>query len=828
MLKAKNMDACTVEMGFDDQGLPIGHVLAEVALALRDAGRVVLQAPPGAGKTTLVPLYLLSKDLVQGRILMLEPRRMAARAAAERMADLLGSPLGSIVGYRVRGESRISAATRIEVVTEGILTRMIQSDPELKGVGCVIFDEFHERSLQADLGLALCLEIRGALRPDLKLIVMSATLDAGAVAELMGNAAVITSLGRNFPVETHWLERPWVRPRFEEALASLVRRALAETEGGILAFLPGEGEIRRVEARLADCGAEVVVLFGTLPFAKQRAALVEGAARRVVLATSIAETSLTLPGIRVVVDGGLARRSQFDPGSGMTSLVTERVTKAEADQRRGRAGRLAAGVCYRLWTKGEEGGMAAFPLPEIAAADLAPLALEMALWGSDDLPFLTKPPAPMLEAARGLLRSLGALEGASITRHGRALVAMPVHPRLGHMILAGGGVRTAQMAALLEERDLLQRDAGADLALRMAAIAGVTGFEADHPHRVDRAVLARVSLEAKRLRRFVGPDRGLSDGALLALAYPDRIGQRRTGDAARYLLAGGKGALVAEGDALGRSPMLVAANLDGDGREAKVRLGMAVEQREIRAVFADEIRRENHCEWSRRDKAVVAVERVMLGALVLEERLWGKASGEAIAAAMVQGVAELGLEVLPWNDAARGLAARVEWVRRHGGDMTDMSAKGLLANLGAWLHPHLGGCRKLSDLARLDLRGLLEARLGWAGLKELDRFAPEAIFAPTGTRLVLDYSGDVPKVTVRMQEMFGTGSHPVVGPNRMAVLFELVSPAGKPVQLTTDLPGFWATSYADVRRDMRGRYPKHPWPEDPGVAEPTRRVKPRS
>ncbi len=815
--------------GFDHHGLPIGLVLPDLGRALLDGGQAVLQAPPGAGKTTLVPLFLLDQGLVEGRILMLEPRRMAARAAAERMADLLGSLVGDVVGYRMRGESRVSAKTRIEVVTEGILTRMIQADPELKGIGCVIFDEFHERSLHADLGLALCLEIRSVLRPDMKLIIMSATLDAEPVAALMGDAPVITSMGRSYAVETRWLARPWIRPKFDEAMANLVQQALAETEGGIVAFLPGEGEIRRVEARLRDCGAEVMPLYGAMPFDQQRAVMVEGTTRRVVLATSIAETSLTLPGIRVVVDGGLARRAKFDPGSGMTALVTERVTKAEAEQRRGRAGRVAKGVCYRMWTKGEEGGMSAFPLPEIASADLAPLALEMALWGSDDLPFLTRPPVPMLEAARGLLVSLGALDGSGITVHGRDLAGLPVHPRLGHMMVAGGGVRAASLAALLGERDVLGRDGepGADMALRVAAFADVNAFEAEHPFRVDRAVLARVRDEEKRLARLVGPDRGLSDAAILAMAYPDRIGMRRKGNAPRYLLAGGKGALVADGDALGHSSMLVAANLDGDGREAKVRLGLAVDEREIRQVFADKLEQVQLCEWSRRDKAVVAVERVMLGALVLEERVWGKASSDAIAVAMAQGVRELGLEVLPWNDATRGLAARAEWVRRHGGDLADLSDAGLLAGLGEWLQPNLGGCRKLSDLARLDLRGLLEARLGWEGLRALERLAPEAIFAPTGTHLALDYSGDVPKVTVRLQEMFGTKSHPVVGPDRVAVLFELVSPAGKPVQVTANLPGFWATSYADVRRDLRGRYPKHPWPEDPSVAEPTRRVKRR-
>ena len=519
--------------------LPIEPILPALGRAFATAGRAVLQAPPGAGKTTRVPLFLMAD--MPGRILMLEPRRVAARAAAERMAETLGETVGARVGYRIRGEAVPGA--RIEVVTEGILTRMIQSDPELAGVGCLIFDEFHERNLQADLGLALALELRAALRPDLRLLVMSATLDAAPVAALMDDAPILTAEGRAFPVETRWLDRPVSAARgdrLEDAVAELTLAALAETDGGVLVFLPGQAEIARTAARLTPRlppGVVLQPLHGGLPFARQRAALAPLAeGRRLVLATAIAETSLTIPDVRVVVDAGRARRARFDPGSGMTRLVTERVTRAEAEQRRGRAGRTAPGWCYRLWTRGEEGALAAFPPPEIAAADLAPLALELALWGAatpEGLAFLTPPPGPAFAEARALLADLGALDAAGrITDHGRRLAALPLHPRLGHMLTQaagqGAGPLAADLAALLEARDPLRVPGvrpSADLALRLAALRGDGAAEAD------RAVLATVRTEAKRLRKLVrgadGP--GLTPGAALSLAYPDRIGQRRPG-----------------------------------------------------------------------------------------------------------------------------------------------------------------------------------------------------------------------------------------------------------------------------------------------------------
>jgi ATP-dependent helicase HrpB len=845
--------------------LPVAHVLPELAAALAARGVAVLQAPPGAGKTTLVPLDLLARGVVAGRIVLLEPRRLAARAAAERMAETLGEPVGRTIGYRIRGEAKVSAATRIEVVTEGILTRMIQSDPELGGVGLMIFDEFHERSLNADLGLALCLEVRGALRPDLRLLVMSATLDAGPVAALMGDAPVVTSAGRAFPVETRWLPRPPDPSlRLEAVVAGAVRAALEETEGGMLVFLPGEGEIRRVEALLQGLpGVALRPLYGAMDFAAQRAALAPAPGRKVVLATSIAETSLTLPDIRVVVDAGRARRARFDPNSGMSRLVTERVTKAEAEQRRGRAGRVAPGLCYRLWTKGEEGGLAPYPPAEIEVADLAGLALELALWGGADLPFLTPPPAGPLAEARALLQGLGALDGRGhITPHGRVLAALPLHPRLGHM-LAVAGPGAATLAALLAERDPL-RGAGPDLALRLQAVAR-PGPEAD------RGVVERIRAEAKRLEAAA---RGLAGGAgpaggppppppphegegghrmtgaaaaapgaslpprgggmgrggsppghtlaeMAALAYPDRIGLRRKGDAPRWVLSGGKGAAMAPGLPLSGARLIVATDLDGDAREAVVRQAVAISEAEVRGLFADRIAWVEVCEWSRREGRVLARRQERLGALVLDDRPW-EAPPDQVARAALEGVRTLGL---PWSPAARRLRARARLAR--GADWPGVEDAELLASAEGWLLPHLAGVRTEADIRALDLVPALQGLIGWDRLAEMDRLVPGSFETPLGRRIPIDYDGETPAIEVRLQEMFGVTTHPVVGAARLPLRITLLSPASRPVQVTTDLPRFWATSYADVRKDMRGAYPRHPWPEDPTRAEPTLRAKPR-
>ncbi len=825
--------------------LPVEDALPELLAALRGHGQAVLQAPPGAGKTTRVPLFLLENNLFSGRIVMLEPRRVAARAAAERLAFQLGEKTGETVGYRIKGESRIGKNTRIEVVTEGILTRIIQRDPELSGIDCVIFDEFHERSLNADLGLALCLESRSVLSEDLNLLVMSATLDAGPVAELMGGAPVITSEGRSFPVETRWLDRPWAQagrkgPWFTDVAAGLISKAVAETEGGVLVFLPGAGEIRQVEAALKDLppDCKVMPLFGGLPFEKQRQVLAPlSAGRKVVLATSIAETSLTIPDITTVVDCGRARRARFDAGSGMSRLVTERVTRAETEQRRGRAGRVSAGVCYRMWTKAEEGGMPLFPPAEIESTDLTGLVLELAQWGVDtprDLAFLTQPPEKAFTEAQSLLTKLGALdEACRITEHGKDLARLPLHPRLAHMLVLGAehGARAlaATLAALIEGRDPL-RGGGrrpADVSLRLEAVQDPANFERERPFSVDRASVQAIKTERRRLEKLVpdGQGEGLTAGALLSLAYPDRIALQRGGDDGRYLLSGGKGAIVEAGDSLASSRMLIAVDLDGDLREARLRLGASVSESEVRELH--DVIELSVCEWTRRDRAVSARQRVMLGALVLGDRHWKDAPDTQIAAAMVEGVRELGLSALDWSKAARLLRARVEWLRTRGADMPDMSDSGLMASLDLWLQPFLGGIRRADALRKVDVTAALKTLLDWEAQKVLEKLAPSSITAPTGTRLAIDYAGQQPSVSVRLQEMFGLNRHPTVGPDRLPLLIELLSPAQRPVQTTADLPGFWATSYADVRKDMRGRYPKHPWPEDPTQAEPTRRVKPR-
>jgi len=817
--------------------LPIEPILPDLLAAMQRNGLAVLQAPPGAGKTTRVPLYLYENRFCKGRVLMLEPRRVAARAAAERLAQGLGEPVGQTVGYRIKGQSKTSSKTRIEVVTEGILTRMIQSDPELSGIDCVIFDEFHERSLNADLGLALCLEIREALRPDLALLVMSATLDAEPVAALMGNAAVITAKGRSFPVETRWLDRPWVNPgqrgpRFEQALADLVITAANENNGGILVFLPGAGEIRRVETLLKGRidNASITPLYGAMPFAKQRQVLnVLTTGRKVVLATSIAETSLTIPDIRVVVDGGKSRRACFDAGSAMSRLVTGRVTKAEAEQRRGRAGRVAAGVCYRLWTKGEEGGMRGFAPAEIESTDLTALVLELALWGETDpgnLAFLTQPPKTAFKAAQTLLKTLGALDTNSrITPHGKALAALPTHPRLGQMILKSGGNTAALLTALLENRDPL-RGAPSDISLRIEALHDSKKFQRNHPYLADKSLLAMIRADAKR---FLQPAKTpASIGALLSLAFPDRIGLNRDGTSGQFLLSGGKGAIIAAGDPLATSRLIVAADLDGDTREAKTRLAAPITMSELLEWHDGKIIDVEICEWSKRDRKVIARQQKTLGALVLEDRNWNKAPADTIASAMVAGIQDMGLECLNWNKAARLLVARVEWLRARGADISRMDQPALTQNLHIWLAPHLLGCRNRADLKTLDLMPALESLLGWEGKQMLDQLAPSSITAPTGTRLMVDYSSEQPSISVRLQEMFGMTRHPTVGPDRLPLRIELLSPARRPVQTTADLPGFWQNSYGDVRKDMRGRYPKHPWPENPAAALPTRRVKPKT
>jgi len=809
--------------------LPITDALPELLQALKSSRRAVLQAPPGAGKTTLVPLALLQAQLVPGRIVMLEPRRLAARAAAERMAQTLGEKVGQTVGYRVRGDARCGPATRIEVVTEGILTRMIQHDAGLAGVGAVIFDEFHERSLNADLGLALCLEIAGALRDDLHLLVMSATLDAAPVAQMM-DAPIITSQGRSFAVDLHWLDAPLPRTaRLEQATADLVVQAMAETQGGVLVFLPGEGEIRRTEALLRPrlgAGISLHPLFGAMDFAAQRAAIAPASqGRKVVLATSIAETSLTIEDVRVVVDAGRARRARFDPGAGMARLVTERVTKAEATQRAGRAGRVAPGRCYRLWTRGEEGALQAFPPAEIEVADLAGLALELALWGAvpSDLAFVSPPNPGAFAEAQELLKLLGALDGTGhITAHGRRLAALPLHPRLGHM-LETAGQQAAPLAALLAERDPLARGAPVDLSLRLEALADPARYARTRAHPAHAPTLERLRQEARRLSKDAPKTQTpLSAAEMAALAYPDRVGLRRKGEAPRYVLSGGKGAVLDLADPLAGARLLVVTDTDGDPREARIRQALPLTEAELRGLFGAKITWENICQWSRRERRVQPRKQLRFGALALEDQIWKDAPPEAIAAAMLEGVRDLGLAP---SDAAMRFIARVALLRGAGHDLPDMGHDALLASLDTWLLPHLGGVKSAEDWKRFDLLPALQAMLSWDQVQLLDRLAPAHFTTPLGRKIPIDYSGENPAIALRLQEMFGQTTHPSVAGQPLRVT--LLSPAGRPVQVTMDIPAFWDSSYADVRKDMRGRYPKHPWPEDPRQADPTLRAKPR-
>ncbi|WP_299151160.1 ATP-dependent helicase HrpB [uncultured Tateyamaria sp.] len=800
------------------EALPIDAILPDLIDALRRAGRAVLQAPPGAGKTTRVPLAMLEAGLAPGKILMLEPRRLAARAAADRMAATLGERTGQTVGYRIRGDAAIGPDTRIEVVTEGILTRMLQDAPDLPGIGAVIFDEFHERSLNADLGLALCLEVAEALRADLILLAMSATLDAAPVADVM-RAPILTSEGRSFEVTRHWLPKPLPKDqRFETQISDLILHALGSAPGSLLTFLPGEGEIRRTQAlleRQAPQGIAIHPLFGAMDFKAQRAAITPSDTRKVVLATSIAETSLTIPDIRIVVDGGKSRRARFDPSSGMSRLVTERVTRAEATQRAGRAGRVAPGVAYKLWTRGEDGALAQFPPPEIEAGDLAAFALELSLWGGgeDTLRFVTPPHAGRLAEARALLHMLGALDADHrITPHGRALAKRPLHPRLAHMLVSAGP-QAATLAALLAERDPL-RNRGTDLTLRLRAIQDSNAFPDAH-----RGAIARVRDEAKRLRRGETKGPALDTGEMAALAYPDRIGLRRTGDAPRYVLSGGKGALLPLGDGLAGHRLIVATDLDGDPREARIRQAVTLSQDALEALYGDQITKAHVCAWSRRDRAVEARVQRRFGALVLEDKPWHDAPEDQIARAMLDGIRTLGLKP---SKGARRLMARAALM---GNDFPDLSEDHLLDHAENWLLGHIGGLRSAADWKAFDILPALQAHLGWDAQNRLDRAVPGHFQTPLGRKIAIDYDEATPGIKVRLQEMFGVTQHPMVGHTPLQIT--LLSPAQRPVQVTSDLPGFWATSYADVRKDMRGQYPKHPWPEDPTQADPTLRAKPR-
>lgn len=821
--------------------LPINTILDHIRSVLRRTTRLVVQAPPGAGKTTVVPRALVDESWLEGRkIIMLEPRRLAARAAARRMSYLSGERLGRMAGYRTRLDSCAGPHTRIEVVTDGILTRMLQADPELPGAGLVIFDEFHERSLQSDLALALLLDAQAALRPDLRVIVMSATLDAAALAHVL-KAEVVSAEGRCYEVATHYRERP-LQNALDREVVQEVLRALSCEQGSVLVFLPGEAEIRRTAALLSKnvlVDAQVVPLYGNLSRADQDRAIAPAApgSRKVVLATSIAETSLTIEGVRVVIDCGLARVPRYDAGVDMTRLATLPVSRAGADQRRGRAGRSEPGVCFRLWTREQDGSLPKHYEPEIKNTDLAACALELALWGVADpskLFWITPPPAGAFRRARALLQRLGALDAQGrITADGRRMAGMGLHPRLAYMVCRGLelglGALACDLAALLSERDVL-RIAGsardADIRLRLEALQGaaVSGCRAD-------AAACRSVLDVSgRLKKKLGIDgTGRDDidsaGVLLAHAYPDRIAQKRSGT--EYLLACGRGAFFPVVDTLCAHDYLAVATLDGAAQRARIFLAAPLDREQIFRYFEPRITVEERLGWDALSRSVVAERVQRLDQLVLRREPWQKPDRARVRRALLDGITALGIACLPWTDELRQWQARVMLLRSVFGVETwpDVSDGYLSAHYEHWLEPYLGNARRLDQVSARDLQAALTALLPGSGHAALDRLAPRTCQLPGGRRARLHYPADggPPVLSARIQDLFGLRAVPPVADGRVRVLVHLLSPAMRPVQITADLDGFWKNSYHAVKKELKGRYPKHSWPDDPLQVVPPRR-----
>ncbi len=823
-----------------DTRLPIDDALPDLCATLRTRACAVLVAPPGAGKTTRVPLALLAEPWVQGRkILVLEPRRLAARAAAHRMAATLGEQVGDTVGYRVRLRAEVSRRTRIEVITEGVFTRMVLDDPELAGVAAVLFDEYHERSLDADLGLALALETQAGLREDLRLLPMSATLDGARVAALLGGAGnpapVVESEGRAYPVTTSYLGRD-ARAPIDRQMADAVLRALSAERGSVLAFLPGAAEIRRTQTALLqamrDPDVEIVPLFGALDAAEQDRAVLPApkGKRKVVLATSIAETSLTIEGVRIVVDCGLARVPRFEPDVGLTRLETVRVSRAAADQRRGRAGRTESGVCYRLWGEGETASLPAFATPEILAADLSGLVLDLAAAGVRDprsLPFLDPPPLPALTEARALLGVLGAITAdGAITALGQRMARLPLPPRLAHMVVRGADMgvaaQAADLAAILSERGL--GGDSLDLAHR------VEEFRRERSRRADdaRRLAARWADLARGTERPARGQTAPSPAALLALAFPDRIAKAR-GDGTRFLLANGRGATVDPATALARAPYLAVAEVSGRADAARVQLAAVLAPEEIEAMFADEIVTALEVAFDPATAGVRARETRRLGALTLADRPRPVPETASTAMALAEGLAALGLDRLPWTAALSQWRDRVQFLHgAEGAPWPDLSDAALAGSVRAWLAPFLSGKSTLAQIGGGDLSNALHALLPYELVGRLESEAPSHFHTPAGSHLPIDYAAEGgPLLPVRVQELFGLTSHPSIARGKVPLTLALLSPAHRPIQVTKDLPQFWRGSWRDVRADMRGRYPRHPWPEDPAAALPTSRAKPR-
>jgi ATP-dependent helicase HrpB len=809
---------------------------------------VLLTAQPGAGKTTRVPLALLDEPWLAGlKLIMLEPRRLAARAAATYMAATLGEPVGRTVGYRIRHDSKVSAGTRIEVVTEGILTRLLQQDPSLAGYGLVIFDEFHERSLQADLGLAFARESQRLFRENLRLLVMSATLDCAAVTSLLSDATTISCEGRLFPVTTQYLDRPIDGP-LGPAVVRNIRLALAKEPGSLLVFLPGMAEIRRVERQLREIqlGPEFIVapLHGELPQDEQEQAICPAPPghRKIVLATSIAETSLTIEGVRVVIDAGFMRVPRFSPRTGLTGLDTIRVTQDAADQRRGRAGRLEPGTCYRLWTYAEHQALLPRRPPEMLDADLAPLALELAEWGvldATELSWLDPPPAGALAQARDLLRQLGALDAQGVlTAHGRKLAHVTVHPRLAHMMVAavplGWGPWACDLAALLSERDILQGGLGwrnADLRLRLEALHGNKEHLAGATtNRAGCERVRRASDQWQRQLQLGAPSGDGIDhiGILLAFAYPDRVAQRLAGSDGRYRLANGRGASFQGQQGLSQEEYLVVAQLDGAGDWARILAAAPVRLQDLERDCAEQICSVDLLEWDDRSESVRARRQRRWGQLILEDRAAHGPDQAQVTAALLVGLRRAGLAALPWTKEQQQWRARIAFLHRLDSAWPDLSDEALTKSLEQWLGPFVTGLTSLAQLCRMDLQAPLDSLLTWQQRQELPRLAPTHITVPSGSHVRLDYEqGDSPVLAVRLQEMFGCQETPRIAGGTVPVMVHLLSPAGRPVQVTKDLASFWRSAYQEVKKELRGRYPRHHWPDDPLSAQPTNRTKRR-
>lgn len=820
-----------------DTPLPIDAVLPDITAVLEAGTRAVLMAPPGAGKTTRVPLALLDAAWLRGqKILVLEPRRLAARAAAARMAQTLGEDVGERIGVRARLASKIGPKTRIEVVTEGVFTRMILDDPGLDGIGAVLFDEFHERSLDAELGLALALDAQVGLREDLRLLVMSATLDGARVASLLGDAPVIASEGRAYPVITHYLGRD-PRGRLDVQMTDAITRAIRSETGSVLAFLPGQGEIRRVAEQLAeritDTAIEIAPLYGAMEMAAQDRAVRPAAPgrRKIVLATSIAETSLTIEGVRVVVDCGVARVPRFEPDVGVTRLETVRVSRAAADQRRGRAGRTEPGVCYRLWDEPQTMSLAPFAEPEIRAADLTSLVLDCAAWGVTDatqLAWLDPPPAAALAAARAELTAIGALDATGqLEPEGRKLRALPLPPRLAAMVLRatahGAANAAAEIAAILVERGLGGNDTDLDTRLQ--------NFRRDRSNRAqDMARLARgwaQQASSGNARKNHHED-GLSAAALLALAFPDRIAKAR-GAPGQYLLANGRAGALDAADPLSRSPYLVVAEMSGKAAATRILLAARLNADELEVIAGKRIQDADELTFDTTTAALRARRVRRLGAIQLASEPRGVTGTEASARALAEGIAGLGITRLPWSKAQLQLRARVAFLRAAKvEDWPDLNDAALRADAAIWLAPFLMGKTRLAEIGADDLGNALDALLPWDLKRRLDAEAPTHFEAPTGNRHAIDYEGaGAPALHIRVQELFGLSQHPSIAQGRLPLTLVLLSPAQRPIQITKDLPGFWKGSWAAVKSDMRGRYPRHVWPDDPATATPTARAKPR-